>query len=135
MMKRILMVLLLALPCVAGATEPNLDSLYQGFRNPPPAYSISPYWFWNGEVTPAESRRQMREMVTDGVYSAAVMYWDGLEAAYLSGSLLERGRCGPRRRQDLGLTLNFADEYLWPSGHAWDFLPEPRVEPRPATPS
>ena len=120
-MKRILMVLLLALPCFAGATEPNLESLYRGFRNPPPTYSISPYWFWNGKVTPAETRRQISEMVKQGVYSAVVMNWAGLEPAYLSEAYWNEVGVALDAARAAGLTLNFADEYLWPSGQAWDY--------------
>ncbi len=121
MMKRFLILLLLALPCFAKAAEQEVKELYREFRDPPPAYSVSPYWFWNGKISAAETRRQISEMVKQGVRAAVVMNWAGLDPAYLSeaywrevGNALDAARAA-------GLTLNFADEYLWPSGQAWDY--------------
>ena len=108
-------------PTLVLAADQDLQHLYEGFRNPPAKYSLSPYWFWNGHITDAETSRQIGEMVKQNVRSAVVMNWAGLEPAYLSeewwrevGSALDSARRS-------GLTLNFADEYLWPSGQAWDW--------------
>ena len=121
------MVLLAAL---ASAAETPLDSLHSGFQNPPAAYSITPYWFWNGKISATETRRQIGEMVRQGVRGAVVMNWAGLEPAYISeawwrevGTALDAARAA-------GLTLNFSDEYLWPSGQVWDYASLNR-EPSP----
>ncbi len=106
---------------LTAAADPTIETLYATFRNPPPEYSVSPYWFWNGKVTAAETRRQIGEMVRQNVRSAVIMNWAGLEPAYLSepywrevGAALDAARAS-------GLTLNFSDEFLWPSGQAWDY--------------
>ena len=41
--------------------------LYQRFRDPPARFGLMPYWFWNGRITPEETRRQMRLMLEQGV--------------------------------------------------------------------
>jgi len=120
-MKKILTVLLLALPWFASAAERELESLYSKFQNPPAAYSVSPYWFWNGKITTAETRRQIGEMVKQGVHSAVLMNWAGLEPAYLSEAYWHEVGAALDAARAAGLTLNFADEYLWPSGQAWDY--------------
>jgi hypothetical protein len=119
-----LVLLQLAFGMTVMAAEPPqeaIDTLYAGFRDPPPSQSLSPYWFWNGKITADETRRQLRAMAEQGVRSATVMNWAGLEPAYLSeawwrevGSALDAAR-------DLGVSLNFSDEFLWPSGQAWDY--------------
>ncbi len=113
---------LLVLPTVwGGAAGTSLDSLYRGFQDPPAAYSISPYWFWNGKVTASETRRQIGEMVRQGVRGAVIMNWAGLEPAYLSEAYWREVGAALNAAQAAGLTLNFSDEYLWPSGQAWDY--------------
>ena len=106
---------------LAAAPPPDAEALYEGFRNPPPQYSVSPYWFWNGRVTEAETRRQIAEMAKQNVRSAVVMNWAGLEPAYLSEAWWEQVGVALDAARAAGVTLNFADEYLWPSGQAWDY--------------
>ena len=110
---------LFALSLLLTATP--AESLYQGFRNPPRAYSIAPYWYWNGRITPEETRRQIQEMIRQGVYQAIVFPWDGMEVPYLSEDYWQQIGAALDIAKDLGFTLNVADEYDWPSGHAWDF--------------
>jgi hypothetical protein len=105
----------------ASAAQTNSDSLYGGFQNPSAAYSVSPYWFWNGKVSAAETRRQIGEMVRQGVRSAVVMNWAGLEPAYLSEAYWREVGTALDAARAAGLTLNFSDEYLWPSGQVWDY--------------
>ena len=105
-----------------GAAPPDgVKRLYDGFRDPSPEYSLSPYWFWNGRVTAAETDRQIGEMVRQHVRSAVVMNWAGLEPAYLSEAWWKEVGHALDSARRAGLTLNFADEYLWPSGEAWDW--------------
>jgi hypothetical protein len=112
---------LLLTAAMAGAAGPTLDALYSGFRNPPAAYSVSPYWFWNGKITAAETQRQIGEMVRQNVRGAVVMNWAGLEPAYLSEAYWREVGTALDAARAAGLTLNFSDEYLWPSGEAWDY--------------
>ena len=87
-----------------------------------------PYWYWNGRITPAETRRQIQAMVDQGVYQAMVFPWDGMELRYLSEDYWHSSAQRWNRRE-LNFTLNFADEYDWPSGHAWDVKAKTRTEP------
>ena len=79
-----------------------------------------PYWYWNGRITPTETRRQIQEMIDQGVYQAVVFPWDGMELRYLSEDYWTQFGAALAIAKELKFTLNFADEYDWPSGHAWD---------------
>jgi len=78
-----------------------------------------PYWYWNGAVTAEQTRRQIREMMAQGVYQAVVFPWDGLRPEYLSEEYWRQVGAALEIARELGFTLNFADELNWPSGHAW----------------
>lgn len=119
-----LVILQLAFGMTVMAAEPPqkaIDTLYAGFRDPPPSQSLSPYWFWNGAITAAETRRQLRAMAEQGLRSATVMNWAGLEPAYLSEAWWREVGTALDAARDLGISLNFSDEFLWPSGQAWDY--------------
>jgi hypothetical protein len=120
----LLILLHLALGLTALAAEPphmTIDQLYAEFRSPPPSQSLSPYWFWNGRVTAEETRRQLRAMADQRVRSATILNWAGLEPAYLSEAWWSEVGAALDAARALGITLNFADECLWPSGQAWDY--------------
>ena len=40
--------------------------LHESFIAPPKAYSIAPYWFWNGKITREATRRQIKAMIEQG---------------------------------------------------------------------
>jgi len=99
----------------------TVDALYAAFQSPPPSPSLSPYWFWNGRVTAGETRRQLEAMAQQGLRAATVMNWAGLEPAYLSEEWWREVGAALDAAQALGMSLNFSDEHLWPSGQAWDY--------------
>jgi hypothetical protein len=96
-------------------------ALYAGFRNPPASHSIAPYWFWNGHVTEADTRRQLQAMIAQGVREATVFPWDGMEPRYLSEEFWRQLGAALEAARQLGFTLNLADDYNWPTAHLWDF--------------
>ena len=106
--------------CARLAAGADVETLYRTFQSPPRSDSLMPYWFWNGEITAAESRRQMREMIGQGVHQAVVFPWGGMGVPYLSEEYWQQVGAALDAAKELGFTLNFADEYFWPSGHAWE---------------
>jgi hypothetical protein len=122
------LVVLISLATAVFGADPSVESLYRVFRDPPASYSVSPYWFWNGKITASETRRQVGEMVRQGVRSAVLMNWAGLEPPFLSEAWWKEVGTALDAARAAGLTLNFSDEFLWPSGQAWDYAstnPEP----------
>ncbi len=119
-----LAILHLMLSVTALAADPphvKIDELYGEFRSPLRSTSLSPYWFWNGRITADETRRQLAAMAQQGVQSATILNWSGLEPAYLSEEWWREVGAALDAARSLGITLNFADEHLWPSGQAWDY--------------
>ncbi len=117
-----LLLLLASLPAVAAEPAPaTYDSLYAGFQARAQAANLTPYWFWNGRITADETRRQLRAMAAQHVRAATVMNWAGLEPAYLSEAWWKEVGTALDEAKALGITLNFSDEYLWPSAQAWDY--------------
>jgi hypothetical protein len=112
--------ILLLLSTVWLATAADVNTLHRGFQNPPRDKSLMPYWFWNGTLSAAETRRQMEEMIRQGVHQAVVFPWDGMDVRYLSEDYWRQVGAALDTARQLGFTLNFADEYDWPSAHAWD---------------
>src|SRR5689334_21697212 len=47
-----------------------IASLYAKFLDPDRKYSVRPFWFWNGALTGEELKRQINQMVQNGVYGA-----------------------------------------------------------------
>jgi hypothetical protein len=111
--------LLLGGLAAAQPSSPSTD-LYRQFVHPPRADSLMPYWYWNGRINPADTRRQIQAMIDQGVYQAVVFPWDGMEQRYLSEDYWHQFGTALAIAKELNFTLNFADEYDWPSGHAWD---------------
>ena len=105
---------------IRPAAGADVEDLYRVFQTPPRSESLMPYWFWNGDISAAESRRQMREMIGQGVHQAVVFPWGGMGVRYLSEEYWQQVGAALDAAKKLGFTLNFADEYFWPSGHAWE---------------
>lgn len=96
---------------------PTAAQAAQGFAAPPPEYGVTMWWFWNGEMSEANIRRDLTEMRSRDI--RAVMLWPyngltGLE--YLSPAWFERVRyaVGQARELDMGVWL--MDEGCYPSG-------------------
>src|SRR4051794_311474 len=81
---RIALCLVLLAACLRGQQRAEREALYREFRDPPHEYSLMPYWFWNGTLTAEDTRRQIDAMISQGVYSAIAMPWDGMRPRYLS---------------------------------------------------
>ncbi len=104
-----------------GLAQDPAAALYRQFQDPARQYSIAPYWFWNGTITPEESRRQLQAMMEQGVFEATVLPWDGMSPRYLSEEFWHQVGAALDTAEELGFTLNLLDDYNWPSGHLWDF--------------
>lgn len=111
----------LTLTCFFSATlqAASADSLYRQFRDPPATYSLMPYWYWNGRINPSDTRREIESMLAQGVHQAIAFPWDGMKQRYLSEEFWEEVGAALDIAAELHFTLNFADEFDWPSGHAW----------------
>ena len=96
-------------------------ALYQKFLDPDRKYSIRPFWFWNGKLTGDELKRQINQMVENGVYGAYAHNRDGLQTRYLSEEWWSVLGEALQAAKDAGFSLCMVDDFEWPSGEARDY--------------
>ncbi|MFB9274681.1 hypothetical protein [Cohnella cellulosilytica] len=90
----------------------------QMFFNPPAAYRVLPFWFWNGDLTEEEIEWQLAEMAEKGLGGFFLCARQGMTVPYLSARWFELVRFAVTRARDLGLQAWLYDEYPYPSGMA-----------------
>lgn len=77
---------------------------------------IAPFWFWNGDMKPAEIARQVALMKQAGVGGFFIHPRQGLTLPYLSEAWFERIRFAVAEAKKQGLPVWIYDEYPYPSG-------------------
>ncbi|MEJ8302767.1 glycosyl hydrolase [Saccharibacillus sacchari] len=105
------------------------------FREPGADYRIHPFWFWNGEMEPAQIVRQIQEMYEKGVGGFFICPRQGLKISYLSSIWFNRVRLAvaEAEAEARGLQVWLYDEYPYPSGMAGGevLLDYPEANQRP----
>lgn len=98
----------------------NQDDLFQGFKCPPKTYDLMPLWTWNGRIEGNEAKRQIDQMLGQGIRRAIVYPFPNLRIRFLSdkwwtiwGELLAYSRAK-------GFQLGVNAENEWPDGDAFD---------------
>lgn len=86
------------------------------FRNPPVRARIKPFWFWNGQMTKEEIRRQIQEMAKKGLGGMFICARQGMTVPYLSDEWFELVDFACREAKVAGLEAWLYDEYPYPSG-------------------
>ncbi len=86
------------------------------FVNPPVAYRIVPFWFWNGTMEEGEIVRQIREMSEKGIGGVCISARPGLRIPYLSKAWFERIKLALETAKSNGLQIWLHDEYPYPGG-------------------
>ena len=95
--------------------------LVKGFANPPRESSMVPFWSWNGTLEPEEVRRQIDEMVKQGVYGAFMHARAGInkgETPYFSDGWWRAVEAAVSHGRKVGFKTWIYDEDKWPSGSA-----------------
>jgi hypothetical protein len=109
--------LLVHLVSAAERTEPR--DVLQALRQPPKSCTQVPFWFWNGNLDPAEFRAQLREMADKGVYAAMPHPRFGMDRReYLEEPYWRAMQATLAEAKKLGMQIWLYDEYNWPSGGA-----------------
>lgn len=91
-------------------------SFPQFFRNPPGAYRLMPFWFWNDEMDTEEIVRQIGEMAEKGVGGFFLCARQGLKTPYLSAEWFRLVAVAVEAARQHGLETWLYDEYPYPSG-------------------
>jgi hypothetical protein len=90
----------------------------QNFKNPPKELGILPFWFWNGELDPAEMEWQLREYKDKGISGVFLHGRFGLKVPYVSDEWFERVKIAVDLAKKIGIDMWVYDEMNWPSGTA-----------------
>jgi hypothetical protein len=77
-----------------------------------------PFWFWNGDITESEVRRQIAEMAQQGVKGFFIHSRQGLQRPYLSESFFRMVDAAIDAAEEHGMSVCLYDEYPYPSGVA-----------------
>ncbi|MBQ8640542.1 MAG: hypothetical protein IJ468_15510 [Lachnospiraceae bacterium] len=90
--------------------------LQELFQNPPAEYRVKPFWFWNGEMSREEIRRQLKEMADKGIGGAFICARQGLTVPYLSREWMDLVKYACETAKEFGVEAWLYDEYPYPSG-------------------
>jgi hypothetical protein len=91
------------------------------FKNPPPEYSLLPFWSWNGTLTADKLTWQLDQMMDKGIYGAFLHARAGLdesETPYFSDGFWKAVDTTIRYSAAKGFQTYLYDEDKWPSGSA-----------------
>ena len=75
-----------------------------------------PFWFWNGEVTKQEVRRQILSMKEGGAKGFFLHPRQGLKLPYMTNHFLDMVKCAVLTAKEAGMEMWLYDEYPYPSG-------------------
>jgi hypothetical protein len=118
------LLMIIALQGAAGAerpwqslTTPAVREVARQFGAPPPEYSLTMWWYWNGDMTEANIRRDLAEMRSRGIRSVMLWPYVGLlNLEYLSPSWFERVAYAVQQARELDMRVWIMDEGCYPSG-------------------
>ncbi len=88
------------------------------FKKPPASYRPQPFWFWNGEMTENEIKKQISEMAEKGIGGFFICPRQGLTIPYLSNEWFDKVRFAVEKAKEYQLEVWLYDEYPYPSGIA-----------------
>lgn len=101
---------------LAGETYDDLDPAQ--FADPPAAFRLLPWWFWNGAMEPELMRAQIAWMHEQGCGGFYVTPRQGLGVPYLSSEYWERFIIAMREAHERGMIVGIMDDFPYPSGMA-----------------
>jgi hypothetical protein len=86
------------------------------FYNPPNAYRLTPFWFWNDHLHPQEIVQQIQQMAEQGIGGFFICARQGLTTPYLSDQWFQLVAIAIEAAQRYGLHVWLYDDYPYPSG-------------------
>ena len=102
------------------ASHRHVDRLPDWFIHPSPAFSLTPFWFWNDRLEADEIIRQIEQMLDRGIHGFVLHPRVGLPAdcAWMSPALLEMMAMAITYAAKRGMHVILYDEGMYPSGSA-----------------
>lgn len=109
------------LPTGHMPAAPAQDTLVQHFKNPPPEYSLLPFWSLNNTLDSGKLNGQIDQMLDKGVYGAFMHAREGLDQSatpYFSDGWWTAIEAAVKHAHAKGFYTYLYDEDKWPSGSA-----------------
>ncbi len=97
------------------------DTLALHFKNPPPQYSLIPFWSLNNSLDSSKMNWQIDQMLDKGVYGAFMHAREGLDQSntpYFSPGWWTAIEAAVKHAHEKGFYTHLYDEDKWPSGSA-----------------
>ena len=96
---------------------PGVAEAARHFGSPPPQYGLTMWWFWNGDMTPANITRDLTELQSRGIRSVMLWPYNGLmNLEYLSPAWFDRVKFAVKQAKQLDMRVWLMDEGCYPSG-------------------
>ena len=104
--------------------------LLDQLAHPAREFTPIPFWFFNGDLTDEEIRRQLTDFAAHGVYGVVLHPRMGLakRIEYLSSTYFHYIRTAVQTAAELGMIVVLYDEGMYPSGSACGQVVEGRPE-------
>ncbi len=105
-----------ALACLAAVAAAG--ALRDDFADPPLACKSRPLWFWNGPLSPAETKTIIERSRDSGYAGFGILPSPGMSPAFMTPGFLDRYKKAVDEAAALGMRMCLYDEYWFPSGSA-----------------
>lgn len=90
----------------------------KNFTDPPIQYKSRPLWFWNTQLSNAQTLKVMVEAKEKGYYGLGILPSHGISPKYMSPGFLEHYKFALKVADSLKMKMSFYDEFYFPSGIA-----------------
>jgi len=109
-------------------SDPTAAELASQFSDPPPEYSMSFYWGWDGAVTHEVIDRDLDEYRSKNVMAVTIEAGNRMEAKYLSPEWFDLIKYTVEQAKQRGMRVWLVDEGKYPSGFAGGKFTEERPD-------
>ena len=103
---------------LSSVSNPTAGEVATRFKNPPPQYSLSFYWGWDGKVTEEVIARDLDEFRSNNVSVVTIEPGYDMDSPYLSKGWFEKAETAVRLAKERNMCVYLVDEGKYPSGFA-----------------
>jgi hypothetical protein len=90
----------------------------KNFTDPPIQYKSRPLWFWNTQLSSAQTLEVMVDAKAKGYYGLGILPSHGISPEYMSPGFFEHYKYALKVADSLKMKMSFYDEFYFPSGIA-----------------
>lgn len=103
---------------IARISNPTVSEVAGLFQDPPPEYSLTFYWGWDGNVTDEVIARDLDEFKAKNVQIVSLEPGYDMSSPYLSEGWFERVKAAVHLAKERDMRMYLIDEGKYPSGFA-----------------